>query len=79
MNCRELADMLLEFLSGELETHSCEEIRQHLQKCPPCEAYYQTYRITVTLSKKLPVREMSDHFSEKLRMMLFSDKPHEQS
>jgi hypothetical protein len=78
MNCRELAELLLEFLSGELEAEYCEEIRQHLVKCPPCEAYFETYRITVTLSHNLPVRQMSVHFAEKLRSMLFDDEKREE-
>ncbi len=70
MTCQELVEQLLEFLSGELEGDCCEEIRQHLHQCSPCEAYYQTYRLTITLSRKLPQREMSIQFAEKLRVLL---------
>lgn len=74
MNCRELCEQLLEFLSGELDPDCCEEIRQHLTQCPPCEAYYKSYRITVTISRKLPARQMSVTFAEKLKIMICSKK-----
>jgi anti-sigma factor RsiW len=74
MNCRELVELLLEFLAGELKADCCEEIRRHLSHCPPCEAYFESYRITITLSKNLPCREMPDQFTEKLRVLLFSEQ-----
>ena len=54
MNCRELAEVLIDYIAGELPPEQAEHIRQHLDFCPPCVCYIETYKLTITLSRKLP-------------------------
>jgi anti-sigma factor RsiW len=54
MNCREVVELLIDFVSGELTPERRLRLEQHLQLCPPCLAYLQTYRLTIQLTRRLP-------------------------
>jgi anti-sigma factor RsiW len=54
MTCRQLVEKLLEFLDGELPPEQHALAQDHLQRCPPCVAYVETYRLTIHLSRRLP-------------------------
>jgi anti-sigma factor RsiW len=52
MNCRECAEMLLEYLTGELDEARRAELRLHLERCPPCVVYVETYQITIEVTRQ---------------------------
>jgi anti-sigma factor RsiW len=70
MTCRDLAELLLEYVQGELDAERCAHIRGHLSSCPPCEAYVETYRMTIRLSRQLPAAPMPPELVERLRAAL---------
>ena len=51
MNCREFVDFLMEYLDGELARDAREVFEEHMEACPPCEVYLDTYRETTRLGK----------------------------
>jgi anti-sigma factor RsiW len=51
LSCRECADFLLDYTSGELPDAVRREFERHLAACPPCVTYLDTYRTTVALEK----------------------------
>jgi predicted anti-sigma-YlaC factor YlaD len=48
-NCRELLDMLSEYVDGELEARLCNEIEQHMVGCQNCRIVVDSLRKTVSL------------------------------
>jgi predicted anti-sigma-YlaC factor YlaD len=66
MTCRECAELLLEFLAGDLDAVNCELIRQHLERCPPCVAYVETYQITIQMTRQLTCVQLPPEFAERL-------------
>jgi hypothetical protein len=66
MTCRQCAELLLDFLSGELDEVLAETIRQHLMFCGPCETYVATYQITITLTRQLRDKELPEGLAERL-------------
>ena len=66
MTCRELTELLLEYIQGELDPDLREHISRHLSLCPPCEAYVDTYRITIQLTRRLPAAPMPPELAERL-------------
>ena len=66
MTCRECVELLMAFLDGELDAVACEHFRQHLERCPPCVTYVETYKITVRLSRKLKCSEVPPDVAERL-------------
>lgn len=72
MTCRELADLLFDYVAGELAQEQAELVRQHLGKCRPCGTYITTYQITIRLSRQLPLRPMPDDLLKRLHKMVDS-------
>jgi hypothetical protein len=66
MNCRELAELLIDYVQGELEPGLCEHISHHLTVCPLCEAFVSTYRITIQLTRRLPAAPMPPELAARL-------------
>ena len=51
LTCREFADFLMAYLDGELPEGQRTEFQTHLDICPPCVHYLETYEETVRLGK----------------------------
>ncbi len=49
MNCREFVDFLMAFLDGELSDEERATFEEHMEACPPCVTYLDTYGETVRL------------------------------
>jgi len=67
INCRELIEFLIDFVSDELPPEHRAHVEQHLQRCAPCVAYLETYRMTIKLTRKLPCQPLPPHLAERLR------------
>ena len=52
MTCREFADFMMDYLSGELSSESRAQFDHHLSVCSNCRRYLASYRETVTLGKR---------------------------
>jgi hypothetical protein len=77
MNCRELAELLCDFIDGDLTPEQRQHIEDHLCNCRPCVIYVETYRLTITLSKKLPCKPLPPHVAERLQAVLARVKAQE--
>jgi anti-sigma factor RsiW len=67
IDCTQLADLLLDYVSGELPEDRRELLETHLKACPPCYIHVQTYKVTITLTRKLPCRELPAEVERRLR------------
>ncbi len=70
VDCRQLADLLFDFVSGELSEERKSLLEEHLRRCPPCLIQVETYRVTIRLSRQLPQVAMSPEFEERLMALL---------
>ena len=52
MNCRECTDFLIDYLNGDLPPAQTRIFEGHLELCPPCVAYLESYRETLKLAQK---------------------------
>jgi anti-sigma factor RsiW len=74
MTCRQLAELLIDFVSGELPPEQRDHLEKHLRLCPPCVTYLETYQITIKLTRKLPCVPPPPELIEKLRAALAEQK-----
>jgi len=51
LRCRELIELLSLYVDGELGEERVLEIEAHLEVCPQCVAYLQSFRAAVRLGK----------------------------
>jgi anti-sigma factor RsiW len=70
INCQQCVALLMEYLAGELDAEQCEHFRKHLEKCPPCVIYVETYHITIKLTRQLPRADLPPDVAERLRAAL---------
>ena len=52
MTCRELIGFLADFLDGSLPEDRRLEFARHLEVCPPCVQYVDSYRKTIELGRE---------------------------
>jgi predicted anti-sigma-YlaC factor YlaD len=53
MTCREFADFMLDYCSGELSSESRAHFEHHLSLCVACRRYLTSYEETVKLGKRV--------------------------
>jgi anti-sigma factor (TIGR02949 family) len=70
MTCRELIDVLADYLDGVLPSDLAAELERHLAECAPCRAYLATYRATRALGAEAARVEMPEEMRERLRRLL---------
>lgn len=49
MTCRELAGVLLEYLTGEMPEEAAANLAAHLAACPDCAVFVAQYERTIAL------------------------------
>jgi len=53
ITCREFVDFLMDYLEGSLEQDVRSSFEGHMDACPSCITYLDTYRETVALGKSV--------------------------
>lgn len=81
MNCREFVDFILRYLNGEADPAERRTFEEHLEACPPCLTYLETYRSTVSLERELcqdPLGDVPAEAPEELvRAVLAARRAHD--
>ena len=65
-DCREIFARLSEYLDGELESDICSQLEEHMDDCPPCQAFLETLRRTVAVTRDLPAQTLPDDMKDEL-------------
>lgn len=64
--CRELVELLTEYLEGALPPDEVAAIESHLAACPACARYLAQMRATIDALGSLPVQTLSDEACDTL-------------
>lgn len=51
LTCREVNDVLMDYLDGALDAGQRRAFEEHLAACPPCVNYMKTYQEAVRLGR----------------------------
>ena len=65
MKCRELAEFLMDYVSGELPEENRVQFEFHLSKCTNCHEYLVQYEITIKAGK-IACDELSDELPDNM-------------
>jgi hypothetical protein len=60
-------EKLSEFLDGELDKVTCDEIQRHVRDCIPCEVCFKTLKRTVELCRESETMAVPDTVARRLR------------
>jgi hypothetical protein len=53
IDCRQIADLLGDYLEGTLPKETAGLLEWHIEGCPPCVAFVNTYRGTINATARL--------------------------
>lgn len=51
MTCRELTEFIADFLEDALPPETRAIFESHLEECPACQTFLETYRVTIVLER----------------------------
>jgi anti-sigma factor (TIGR02949 family) len=68
--CKDSIDLLVDFLDGEMDPEEEKRLLEHLDGCPPCVDFVQTYRATPGLCKRALAKKMPAELAGKLTSFL---------
>ena len=54
LECRQIAELLGDYFDGSLPRETRELIDFHIDGCPPCVAFLNTYKGTMDATRRLP-------------------------
>jgi len=75
MTCRQIAELLGDYLEGTLPKRTKELLDWHIDGCPPCVAFLNTYRGTVNATRALRDVEIPPELRKRLLAVLQARPP----
>ena len=75
VECRRIADLLGDYIDGSLPRRQQELIDWHIEGCPPCVAFVNTYRGTIDAAQTLRHVEIPPELKSRLLAVLKSERP----
>jgi anti-sigma factor (TIGR02949 family) len=66
IRCREILDLLADYLDGSLPPQTARSLEAHLEGCSPCIAFVNTYRGTVNVVRQLSETEIPPELRDRL-------------
>jgi len=70
LECRQIADLLADYLEGALPSRTRELLEWHIEGCAPCVAFVNTYRGTINAARKLREVEVPPELKQRLLTFL---------
>jgi anti-sigma factor RsiW len=75
MNCKDVVDLLTDYLANELPQKDVAGIRMHLAGCPNCNAFLDSLKTTVQWTRSLKPEDIPPEVVERLHAFLRSKTP----
>jgi anti-sigma factor RsiW len=66
MSCRELVELVTDYLEDALDAETRERFEAHLQVCDGCSAYVEQMRTTVRVLGEIPEESLSPDVRDRL-------------
>ena len=70
ISCRELVELLCDYVSDELPPERRDHVEKHVTHCPSCAAYLQSYAVVVQLTRSLPAAPLPPRLVRRLADLL---------
>jgi anti-sigma factor RsiW len=74
IECRQIAELLGDYLDGSLSAPLRGLVDWHIESCPPCVAFVNTYRGTIEATRKIPDVPIPPELKQRLLKVLRSRK-----
>jgi anti-sigma factor RsiW len=70
ITCRQIAGLILEYMTGELDAETTSAFKAHLRECPDCIAFLSTYQKTVQATQSLRYESIPLPMRRRVRQFL---------
>ena len=70
MNCKEIIDKMSEYIDGETDLELCTLIRSHIESCPSCRIFFQSFEKNIQICKELLKVDVPEETRVRLRQRL---------
>jgi anti-sigma factor RsiW len=70
LECRQIAELLGDYFDGSLPRETRELIDFHIDGCPPCVAFLNTYKGTMDATRRLPEAPIPPELKSRLLAVL---------
>jgi len=70
IGCNECMDLLADYVDGLLPREQALSLQWHIEGCPPCVAFVNTYKGTVNAAKRLRETALPPEVRERLMSFL---------
>jgi len=77
LRCRDIVDLLHDYLDGALEPPARDALEAHLAGCQDCSAFMKTYRGTVRATRRLEPSRLPPELRERLLSFLLRSRPND--
>lgn len=68
--CEEIASLILDYLTRELDPETASAFEEHLRLCPDCVAFLKTYEKTVQATRSLRYEDIPPQMEKRVRRFL---------
>lgn len=75
VECRQIAELLADYLDGSLPRRTAELLEWHMDGCAPCIAFFNTYRGTIRATRSLRDIEVPGELKRRLLTFLRTERP----
>jgi anti-sigma factor RsiW len=72
--CDECVELLVDYLEGELPPDRARALEIHLDLCPPCVSFVNTYRGTVNMARSIHAEDIPPELTQRLIEFLRKEK-----
>jgi anti-sigma factor RsiW len=72
LECRQIAELLGDYIDGTLPSHVRDLIDFHIEGCQPCVAFMNTYRSTISATRTLASTPIPPELKQRLLKVLRS-------
>jgi anti-sigma factor RsiW len=66
MSCRELVELVTDYIEGRLDGEQLDRFEAHLTECPSCVDYIEQFRQTIDALGHIPPESLSPEVEEEL-------------
>jgi len=70
LTCEQVTDAIIDYLTGEMQPEISTLFNKHLQACPDCVAFFNTYNSTVRATRSLSYDDVPDEMRARVRQFL---------
>jgi anti-sigma factor RsiW len=74
--CISIFKRFSEYIDGELDEKSCEEMKAHLKECVKCEVCLETLKRTVEFCRNIKTRGVPERLRERLKSIIYDPSNH---